>query len=433
MPSRILLKAARLVDPAGGHDGVTDILIEDDTIATLGPDAAGARADVLDADGLVVAPGLVDLHAHLREPGFEQKETVESGTLAAAAGGYTAVCAMPNTDPVADNLAVIAEVRNLGEKAGWCDVFPAGAITRGLAGEELSDIGEMADAGVRIFTDDGHGVQSSRVLRLALEYARAFDAVVLEHAQDDTLSEGWQMHEGYYSALLGLAGYPSAAEEIMVARDLALAGLTGGRLHLTHLSCTRSVELLADARARGLRVSADVTPHHLALTDELLVGYDTSLRINPPLRTAEDREALRAGLASGAIDAVATDHAPHAPEEKEQEFDQTPPGTIGLETALAVVLTELVEPGVISLADAVRAMSTTPAAILGANEHGGPAAPGRPANLVVFDPAAEWVVGERPYRSMARNSAFAGRTLRGRVVHTLLGGRLTIRDGEPVR
>jgi dihydroorotase len=433
MPRRILFGGVRLVDPASSHDAVTDVLIEDELVAAVGEGLSAGSADVIDCDGLVMAPGLVDLHAHLREPGFEHKETIESGTRAAAAGGYTALCAMPNTDPVADNSAVVAEVRALADKAGWCEVLPAGAITRDLAGEALTDIAEMAEAGVRLFTDDGRCVQSSRIMRVALEYARPFDVILCQHAQDEALSEGWQMHEGYYSALLGLAGAPAAAESVVVARDLALARLTRGRLHVTHVSAADSVELIRAARSGGLRVSADVTPHHLTFSDEDLVGYDTNLKVNPPLRTAEDRQALRAGLQNGTLDAVATDHAPHAPEEKEQEFDQAPPGTTGLETALAVVLTELVEPGLLPLSDAVSRLSTTPARLLGLDEHGGPVAQGRPANLVVFDPAGEWVVGERPFASMARNSAFTERRLRGRVLHTVLGGTFTLRDGEPAR
>lgn len=434
MPSRVLFRSVRLVDPAAGHDGVTDVLVEDESIAALGKDAnAGSRTHVLDCEGLVLSPGLVDLHAHLREPGFEHKETVETGARAAAAGGYTAVCAMPNTDPVTDNAAVVMEVRNLADKAGLCDVFPAGAITRGLEGESLTDIAEMAEAGVKLFTDDGHCVQSSRAMRLALEYAKAFDVVISQHAQDTALTEGWQMHEGYYSALLGLTGAPAEAESIVVARDLSLARLTGGRLHVTHISAAESVELIRRGKERGLRLTGDVTPHHLALLDEDLVSYDTSLKVNPPIRSNEDRDALRTGLAAGVVDAVATDHAPHAAEDKEQEFDQAPPGTIGLETALGVVLTELVGPERISLSAAIDRLSVRPAAILGLDEHGGPLTPGSPANLTVFDPSAEWTVGERPFFSMARNSAFMGRALKGRVTHTMLRGTLTVRDGEPTR
>ncbi|HYT29274.1 MAG TPA: dihydroorotase, partial [Actinomycetota bacterium] len=269
MPSRVLFRGARLVDPVRDHDAVTDVLVEDGIVAAVDPGmAVPPGAEVIDAGGLIMTPGLVDLHAHLREPGSEHKETVETGSRAAAAGGFTALCAMPNTDPVADNVAVIAEVRALADKAGLCEVHPAGAITRGLQGESLTDIGEMAEAGVRIFTDDGNCVQSSRVMRLALEYARPFGVVVFQHAQDADLSEGWQMHEGHSSALLGLTGVPAEAEEIIVARDLALARLTGGRLHLTHLSSARSVDLVRDAKARtGERVTADVTPHHLTILD----------------------------------------------------------------------------------------------------------------------------------------------------------------------
>jgi dihydroorotase len=432
--ARTTFRGVRLIDPTAGTDAVTDVVVEDGLIAAVGEaEATGGRGETLDCDGLVMAPGLVDLHAHLREPGFEHKETVETGSRAAAAGGFTALCAMPNTDPVTDNVAIVAEVRALADKAGLCDVFPAGAITRGLEGESLTDIAEMAEAGVRLFTDDGKSVGSARVMRLALEYASAFDVVIAQHAQDEELTQGWQMHEGYHSALLGLAGYPAEAEEVVVHRDLALARLTGGRLHVTHVSSAGSVKLIAGAREAGVRVTSDVTPHHLTLLDAALAGYDTSLKVNPPLRTADHRDALRAGLADGTIDAVATDHAPHALEDKEQEFDQAPPGTTGLETALAVVLTELVEPGILSVRDAIRLLSTAPARILGLQEHGGPVADGRLANLVVFDPDAEWVAGEGPWHSMASNSAFNGRTLRGRVVHTMLRGRFTVREGEPTR
>jgi dihydroorotase len=340
---------------------------------------------------------------------------------------------MPNTDPVTDDVSVVQEVRALADKAGLCDVSPAGAITRGLAGEALTDIAELADAGVRLFTDDHNCVRSSRVMRLALEYAKTFDVVISQHAQDAELTEGWQMHEGHHSALLGLAGYPAEAEEIVVARDIALVRLTGGRLHVTHVSAKETVEQIRRAAHGRVPMTADVTPHHLTFTDEELATYDTNFKMNPPIRSAEHRHALRTGLADGAIDAVATDHAPHAPEEKEQEFDQAPNGTTGLETALGAILTELVEPGLLSLTDAIRRLSVVPAHILRLEDHGGPLTPGRPANLVVFDPSAEWTVGERPFRSMARNSAFAGRRLRGRVLHTMLRGQPTVWEGEPAR
>ncbi len=427
---KILFRGARVVDPAAGRDETADVLVEDSLVAGVGSGLDAKGAEVVDCDGLVLAPGLVDLHAHLREPGLEHKEDVESGSRAAAAGGYTAICAMPNTEPVADHAAVILEVLALADKAGLCDVSPAAAITKGLQGESLTEIGELAEIGVRLFTDDHRSVADARVMRLALEYARQFDVVIMQHAEEYELTEGWQMHEGHYSALLGLRGAPREAEEVTVARDLLLARLTGGRLHLTHLSAAGSVEAVRRAKGEGARVTADVTPHHLSLTDEDLVDYDTNKKMNPPLRAPEDREALREGLGDGALDAIATDHAPHAVEEKEQEFDQAPPGTTGLETALAAVLTHCED---LPLPRLIEAMSAAPARILSLEEHGGPIEPGRAANLMVFDPAAEWVVGERPFHSRGRNSAFLGRTLRGRVLHTMLRGAFTVRGGEPTR
>lgn len=426
--SRILLRGARLIDPASGHDDTTDVLIEDETVEEIGKvEASGAQA--IDCEGLVLAPGLVDLHTHLREPGREDAETIETGSRAAALGGFTAICSMPNTDPVADSAAVVLEVRNLAEKAGLVDVIPSAAITKGLEGEQLTEMGELAELGVRWFTDDGECVQSAQVMRMALEYARAFDVVISQHAQESTLSEGWQMHEGHHSALLGLRGAPGEAETVIVARDLLLAGLTGGRLHVTHVSSGMSVSLLADGKARGLRVSADVTPHHLTFCDEDLQTYDTNLRVNPPLRSAEDRDALRKGVTDGSIDAIATDHAPHAVEDKEVEFDQARPGTTGLEAALAAGLS--IEG--LEMSTLIERMSTTPAKLLGLDEHGGPVTPGRPANLVLIDPEAEWKVGERPFASKGRNSAFLGRTLKGRVIHTLVRGEPIVRDGELTR
>jgi dihydroorotase len=433
MPERIVITGARVVDPAGGRDESADVLVEDGQIAVVGSVTAPTNgATVVDADGLILAPGLVDIHTHLREPGREDAETIETGSRAAAVGGFTAVAAMANTDPVADTAAVITEVRAQAARAGLCDVFPVGAITRGLAGQEMAAIGEMAEIGVRLFSDDGHTVPAARTLRNALQYAKAFDAVIAEHCEEPSLVEGAQMHEGYASYTLGLAASPAEAEEIVVFRDLSLARLTGGRLHLCHLSAAGSVELVRRAKAAGLRVTAEVTPHHLVFTDDDLSSYDTNLKMNPPLRTSEDRAALHTALADGTIDVVATDHAPHAVEDKDAEFDQAPPGTIGLETALAAVLTHLVEPGTLPLDRAIEAMSTAPARLLGAADHGGPIEPGRPANLVVFDPTAEWVV-EPPFASRSRNSAFLGSSLRGRVVHTLFRGELVMADGKPQR
>jgi dihydroorotase len=432
MSERLLFAGARVIDPVTGLDDVRDVLVEGGRIAGHA-DASAAGAEVVDCSGLILSPGLVDMHTHLREPGFEHKETIESGTRSAAVGGYTAVAPMANTEPVADHAGVVHEVRDLAAAAGLCDVFPVGAITKGLEGEYLAEIGEMVEAGVRMFSDDGRCVPTARLLRNALVYAKAFDDVIIaEHCEDASLAEDGQMHEGLNSYSLGLRGQPAEAEEVIVARDLAIARMTGTRLHICHLSSARSVELVRRAKAEGIRVTAEVTPHHLVFTDDDLVTYDTNLKVNPPLRSAEDRDALRAGVADGTIDAIATDHAPHAVEEKEAEFDRSPPGTIGLETALASVLTELVEPGILTIARALEAMSATPARILGASEHGGPIEPGRPANLVVFDPRAGWVV-EAPFASKSRNSAFLGRTMRGRVVHTVLHGELTVTNGKPTK
>jgi dihydroorotase len=432
MPERLIFRGARLLDPASGIDDHRDVFVEGGRIAGVAPgELDGVDAEVLDCSGLVMAPGLVDLHTHLREPGAEHRETVETGTRAAAAGGYTAVAPMANTEPVADHAGVIHEVRDLAAAVGLCDVFPVGSVTKGLEGETLAELGEMVQAGVRLFSDDGRCVATARLLRNALVYVKAFpDVVLAEHCEDASLAEGGQMHEGAHSYALGLRGQPAEAEEIVVARDLAVARMTGGRIHLCHLSSARSVELVRRAKADGVAATAEVTPHHLVFTHDDLVTYDTNLKVNPPLRTAEDRDALRAGVVDGTIDVIATDHAPHAVEEKEAEFDQSPPGTIGLETALAAVLTELVAPGLIPLRRAIEAMSTIPARLLGATDHGGPVEVGRTANLVVFDPDRAWMV-EAPFASMSRNSAFLGRTLKGRVVHTMFRGELTVVNGKP--
>ena len=429
----LLFRGARVVDPAGGRDEIADVHVRDGVVADVGPNLVAASAEVVDCDGLVLAPGLVDMHTHLREPGFEHKETVETGTRAAAVGGYTAVAPMANTEPVADDASVIAEVRAAIARAGLADVFPVGAITKGLEGEVLAEIGEMVAAGVRVFSDDGRCVPTARTFRNALTYARAFDDVVLaEHCEDASLSIDQQMHEGISSYSLGLAGQPAAAEDAIVFRDIEMARLTGGRLHICHLSSARSVALVRRAKADGLRVSAEVTPHHLAFTDEDLRTYETNRKVNPPLRSAEDREALREGIADGTIDAIATDHAPHAVEEKESEFDKAPHGTIGLETALAVALTELVEPDLLTLSRALEVLSSSPARLIGAREHGGPIEGGRPANLAVFSLDERWTV-EPPFVSKSRNSAFTGRTLRGRVRYTVLHGELTVSEGKATR
>ncbi len=432
--SKLLFRGARVVDPRTGHDAVVDVLVEGDRIADVGTDLSHDGAETFACEGLILTPGLVDLHTHLREPGYEHKETVESGTRAAALGGYTAVSSMANTDPITDHAGVVAEIREKAESAGLCDVFPVGAVTKGSEGESLAEMGEMVEAGVRVFSDDGRCVPTARILRNALTYATAFphEIVIADHCEDASMVEGGQMHEGAHSYALGLAGRPSEAEDIIVARDLAVARMTGGRLHICHVSSAIAVGLIRRAKSDGVRVTAEVTPHHLVFTHDDLVTYDTNFKVHPPIRTAEDRDALREGLADGTIDAIATDHAPHAVEEKEAEFDRAPPGTIGLETALGAVLTRLVAPGLLTLPRAIEALTSAPADILGATGHGGPIAPGSPANLVIVDPDERWTV-EAPFASKGRNCAFLGQALQGRVRHTVLRGVLTVADGKATR
>jgi dihydroorotase len=430
--SDYLITGARIVDENGERTG--DVLIQDGSIADLGTNLKPGTAETIDASGLVVAPGLVDLHTHVREPGREDEETIASASRAAAAGGYTAIQTMPNTDPVADTASVVEKVWALGREHGLVQVLPAGALSRGLNGERMADLGEMVHsaAKVRMFTDDGRGVQNALFARRAMEYLTTFDAIYAEHCEDDALAAGGQMHEGDRSMSLGLRGVPAEAEELMAARDIALARLTGCRLHLLHISTAGTVELVRRAKSDGIRITAEATPHHFTLTDAALEGYDPNAKVNPPLRTDNDRDAVIQGLKDGTIDAIATDHAPHADHEKDQELSFAPPGMIGLETALALTLTELVEPGHLTLQQAIERLSIAPARILGLDNHGGPIAKDRPANLVVFDPAAQWAVTSAEFQSLSKNTPFEGRTVRGKVVHTFYGGRHTVRDGEVI-
>lgn len=440
--STISFTGARVVDPASGRDEVADVIVAGDRIAAVGNGSEGLR---IDASGLVLAPGFVDLHVHLREPGREDAETIATGTAAAAAGGFTAVCPMANTDPVTDHAGVVEQVLRLAREAGHADVYPVGAVTRGLRGEELAEMGAMAAAGVRCFSDDGLPVRSARVMRRALTYARTWDAIIANHAEEPDLTRDEagtagirgpgdaQMNEGDLSSVLGLAGWPREAEEVMVARDLILAHGLGARLHVPHVSTAGTVELIRQAKARGTRVTAEAAPHHFTLTDDRVSSYDPVYKVNPPLRTKADVEAVRDGLVDGTIDAIATDHAPHPPEQKEQEWASAPPGMLGLETALALTLTELVGDdgdGPLTLLQAVAALSTNPARSRGILGHGGPLVPGAPANLVLFDPAARWTVDHTGGYSRSRNTPYAGMPVRGRVVHTLLRGRFTCHDGQ---
>jgi dihydroorotase len=424
-----VLKGGRVVDASGSR--IADVVIADGIIAGVGSGLDGGRgATVVDCGGCVIAPGLVDLHTHLRQPGREEAETVATGSRAAALGGFTAVVAMPNTEPAIDCVEVVRDVAALGRDAGLVDVHASGAITLGRAGERLAPIAEMAAAGVRLFTDDGSGVADNRVMRRAMEYAGGLGVTLAQHCEDPALAAGGAMHEGEWSSRLGLPGQPAEAEEAMVQRDIALARLTGARVHFQHVSTARSVALVRAARAEGLPVTAEAAPHHFTLTHADCAGYDPVFKVNPPLRTSDDVVGVKAGLADGALDAIATDHAPHAPHLKELPFDEAPPGMLGLETALALALTELELP----IETVLALLSWQPARIAGIDAvHGGPIEAGRPANLCVIDPTATWVVDPALLASKARNTPYAGRTLTGRVRHTIFQGAPVVIDGEAQR
>lgn len=423
MTQPILFRGARIVDPSQGLDAVSDLYVLDGKVAGIGADLGTPDdARVVDAAGLVLAPGLVDVHVHLREPGQEEKETIATGAASAVAGGFTAICAMPNTDPVIDNQGAVGFVKAKGEAAGLARVFPIGCVTVGQRGEQLAEFGEMVAAGAVAVSDDGHPVMSSQMMRTALEYARTFGIPVADHCEDMPLAAGGAMHEGIVSVRLGLKGIPAAAEEIHVARDCILAELTGGHVHLCHMSTRGSVELIRRAKEKGLPVTAEAAPHHYTLTHERVGDYDTNAKMNPPLREAEDREAIRAGLADGTIDCIATDHAPHHYDAKEREFDEAPNGIIGLETALSLGLRELVQGGVITLPILIERMSCAPARLW--HLPGGTLRRGAVADLVLFDPEARWTVAPERLRSRSRNTPWAGETLPGVVRLTMVGGRV---------
>jgi dihydroorotase len=421
------------VAPLGGAP--TDVLIDDGILAELGADLPTGDAEVLDADGLVLLPGLVDLHTHLREPGREDAETIASGSAAAALGGFTAVHAMANTNPVADRAEIVEQVARLGEYAGLVDVRPVGAVSAGLRCEQLAEIATMARsaAAVRVFSDDGACVHDARLMRRALEYVKPFDAVVAQHAQDPRLADGEACcHEGEVSGRLGLPGWPAVAEESIVARDVMLAEHTGSRLHVCHVSTGGTVEVIRWAKARGIDVTAEVTPHHLLLTCDLLAGYDPVYKVNPPLRPADDVAALRAGLADGTIDAVATDHAPHAAHDKDHAFGDAAFGMLGLQTALGVVAETMVATGLLDWAGVADRMSLRPARIGRVAGHGRPLRRGEPASVTLIDPAASHLVDPDELVSRSRNTPFAGRTLPAAVRATFLRGRPTVLDGKLV-
>ncbi|WP_181786977.1 dihydroorotase [Streptomyces phytophilus] len=429
--SKTLIRGAQVL---GGE--ARDVLIDGETIAEVAEAGAALPADgaeVVEAAGHILLPGLVDLHTHLREPGREDSETVLTGTRAAAKGGFTAVHAMANTFPVADTAGVVEQVWRLGRESGYCDVQPVGAVTVGLEGKQLAELGAMHEsaAGVVVFSDDGKCVDDAVIMRRALEYVKAFDGVVAQHAQEPRLTEGAQMNEGVVSAELGLGGWPAAAEESVIARDVLLAAHVDSRVHICHLSTAGSVEIVRWAKSKGWRVTAEVTPHHLLLTDELVRSYDPVYKVNPPLRTETDVRALREALADGTIDCVATDHAPHPQEDKDCEWAAAAMGMVGLETALSVVQQTMVDTGLLDWSGVADRMSFRPAAIGRLDGHGRPVAPGEPANLTLLDPAYRGRVDPHSFVSRSRNTPYAGRELPGRVTHTFLRGRATLAGGEP--
>lgn len=430
---KTLLRGGRVIDPSQNLDQVTDVLLEDGKIVALGKDAGataltGTEATVLDASGLVVAPGLVDMHVHFREPGQEYKEDIESGSRAAVAGGFTTVACMPNTSPPLDNEALIAQVINRGREVGLCRVLPIAAITRGIQGTEITEMMLLREAGAVGFSDDGRPVENARVLRRAFEYAKLTGCPIIAHCEEVALSAGGHMHEGAASTRLGIKGIPSASEDIAVAREIRLAEIAGSRLHVCHVSSARSVELVREAKRRGVQVTCEATPHHFTLTEDICEGFDANAKMNPPVRSAADRAALVAGLADGTIDVIATDHAPHAEREKLVEFDRAPFGIIGLETSLALAITTLVEPGRVSLPQVIRLMSTAPAAILGLDS--GSLAKGCRADVVVFDPALLWTMTRSDVKSKSSNTPFLGTKLKGRVLATFHDGRLVFERPE---
>ena len=425
--TRLCIRGGRVIDPSQRLDARVDLLLVDGRVADWGRDldVDPATTEILEVPPTaVVCPGFVDLHVHLREPGGEHKETIATGARAAAAGGFTSVCAMPNTDPPIDDPAAVGFVRAAGLRAEGARVYPVGAASVGRQGKQMTEIGELVQAGAVAVSDDGAPIADAGLMRRLLEYTQNFGIPVLNHCEEPTLSAGGVVNEGLVSTRLGLRGIPNAAEDVMVARDIALAELTGGRVHICHVSTRGAVEFLRLAKAKGLPVTAEVTPHHLALTEEAVVGYRTEYKTNPPLRTAEDVAAVRAALVEGIIDCVATDHAPHHYEEKEREFDDAPFGVVGLETALGVCLRELVEPGLLDLAGLIDRLACRPARIVPLPEGTGTLRRGAPADVTVFDPRARVVVDPNRFYSRSRNTPFAGWELPGRVLWTVVGGRV---------
>ncbi len=424
---KYLIKKGRLVDPANRIDKILDILIEDGKIKAIDQEIEIEKAIIIDASNKIVTPGLIDMHVHLREPGREDEETIESGSRAAIKGGFTAITSMPNTDPPVDNASIVEMILEKASRVGLARVFPVGAITKGLKGEEISEMADLIQAGVVAFSDDGNSVMNALVMRRAMEYAKMFNVPLILHEEDKNLSRHGQANEGFYSTLLGLKGIPAVAEEVMVARDLLLAKFTGAKIHIAHVSTKGSVALIAQAKNEGVKVTCEVTPHHLILTHDNLMDFDTNLKINPPLRSREDVESLREGLKDGTIDAIASDHAPHARQEKEVEFDLASFGMVGLETSLPLLITELVDKGVISFPCLIEKLSANPAKILGVP--GGKLSPGSSVDLVIIDPEEKFEVKVEKFESKSHNSPFNGWKLKGLVKHVFSQGKLAFFEG----
>lgn len=425
---KLLVKGGRVIDPANDRDEFADILVENGRIARVGKNIRSRDAQMLDATGKVVCPGFIDIHVHLREPGFEYKEDLASGTRAAAAGGFTTVCCMPNTDPVIDNLAVARFIKERAKRSGLVNVLPIGSITKKQAGEELSEYADLIAAGCVAFSDDGRPVKKSAVMRNALEYTKMFEVPVLAHSEDTELSAGGQMHEGFYSTYYGMKGIPAAAEEVMAARDIILTRLTAGKLHICHASTAGTMELIRQAKAEGLAVTCEVTPHHLTLSDELVGTYDTDTKVAPPLRSQEHIEALRAALSDGTIDCIATDHAPHNLESKDCEYDLAAAGISGLETAVAVIMDQLVRPGHLTLAEMVRLFTIGPADVIGLDK--GRLNVGDIADITIIAPELTKTVDPEKFYSKGKNTPFKGMSLTGWPWATIAGGRLVCIDGK---
>jgi dihydroorotase len=423
--ARLIVRGGRVIDPASGWDGAADVAIEDGKIAAVAADLDAPGAEVFDARGCIVAPGFIDMHVHLREPGFEHAETIETGSRAAAAGGFTSICPMPNTAPVNDNVTVTRYIIGQARRLARVNVFPIGAITKGSLGEELASIGSMREAGAVAISDDGKPVMNARLMRRAMETAAAAGLPVIEHCEDLNLSAGGDMHEGVHSVRLGLRGIPSASEDVMVARDILLAELTGAQFHVAHISSWRSVEMVKFAKSRGLAVTCEATPHHFALSDAGIIPYDSNFKMKPPLRGPRDVETLVEGIASGTVDAIATDHAPHAGSEKMQEFEQCPFGILGLETALGLALEKLVHSGRISLARMVALFTTGPARILKLDR--GALRPGSPGDVTIFDTDRRWTYDVNRSLSKSRNTPFHGHEFTGGPVATIVDGAVVWR------